>query len=142
MSPHPGARETTPWRGHTCRTLQLLFLYLIGPSQGIAASRSIGLTTANGVRWKAASSNGSLSFEATVPGSVHLDLIGSGLLPSDLYYRYNEVETSWVAHTPFIYTASFDLPSQPISLGSEVRASLCAGWCGAQHPFADFSRLP
>lgn len=65
------------------------------------------LSSDNGVKWTASSSNASLSFEATVAGSIHLDLIRNKLLPAALFYRYNEVESSWVASTAFKYRTNF-----------------------------------
>ena len=49
---------------------------------------------------------------ANVPGFVNTDLINAGLIPLDPYYRYNELNMSWVAKECWVYTSgpfSFDL---------------------------------
>jgi beta-mannosidase len=45
---------------------------------------------------------------ATVPGSVHTDLLAAGLIP-DPYLDTNETALSWIGHTGWRYTTRFDL---------------------------------
>jgi beta-galactosidase/beta-glucuronidase len=48
-------------------------------------------------------------FAASVPGNVHTDLMSAGLLEGDPYYRYNEVNMSWVTAKCWLY--ELDLPN-------------------------------
>jgi beta-mannosidase len=48
------------------------------------------------------------SIPASVPGVVHTDLIRAGVITEDPYYRYNELNLSWVAETCWEYKLMFD----------------------------------
>ncbi|WP_295818295.1 hypothetical protein [uncultured Deinococcus sp.] len=45
---------------------------------------------------------------ATVPGTVHLDLLSQGLIP-DPYQGLNELEVQWVGQTAWLYTLDFEV---------------------------------
>ncbi|XP_063965310.1 beta-mannosidase-like isoform X1 [Lytechinus pictus] len=62
-------------------------------------------------QWKLTNSNGSISIPGQVPGSVHTDLISSGIL-SDPYYRFNDDLYKWVGRENWTYTHSFTVPSE------------------------------
>ena len=48
---------------------------------------------------------------ATVPGGVYTDLAGAGVIfpVEELYYRFNDVNTRWVAYENWNYSATFRL---------------------------------
>lgn len=58
---------------------------------------------------------------ATVPGSVHQDLLAAGAIP-DPFYGLNEREVQWVGESDWLYRCNFDLP--PDFSGSGA-TSLC-----------------
>ncbi len=59
---------------------------------------------------------------ATVPGCVHTDLLGAGLIP-DPFLDDNEVGVAWIGHTDWEYETTFDW-----SPGGADRVDLaCAG---------------
>ncbi|HEX2911595.1 MAG TPA: glycoside hydrolase family 2 protein [Chloroflexia bacterium] len=47
---------------------------------------------------------------ATVPGSVHQDLLATGRIP-DPFYGLNEKEVQWVGESDWLYRCTFDLPA-------------------------------
>jgi beta-mannosidase len=49
--------------------------------------------------------------DATVPGCVHLDLLGAGRIP-DPFYGFNDVEVQWVADADWLYRRSFECPAE------------------------------
>ena len=46
---------------------------------------------------------------ATVPGSMHTDLLAAGLIP-DPYLDRNELRLAWIGRCDWGYTSSFELP--------------------------------
>jgi beta-mannosidase len=48
--------------------------------------------------------------KAEVPGTVHQDLMASGLIP-DPFYRDNELKVQWVENADWEYRRMFDLPA-------------------------------
>ncbi len=56
--------------------------------------------------------NNGFSFEASVPGCVHTDLINCGIL-KDIYYRDNSKDCQWIENMDFIYTREFDIDEIP-----------------------------
>ena len=48
---------------------------------------------------------------ATVPGGVYTDLAGAGVIfpVEELYYRFNDVNTRWVAYENWNYSTTFKL---------------------------------
>jgi beta-mannosidase len=49
--------------------------------------------------------------KATVPGTVHTDLLAAGIIP-DPYYRDNENRLQWIGKTDWIYQRDFDIPPE------------------------------
>jgi hypothetical protein len=45
--------------------------------------------------WTVSSSRANISVAATVPGGVYTDLRQAGVLPQEIYYRFNDVEYRW-----------------------------------------------
>ena len=50
-----------------------------------------------GVSWTVTNCDRSILVPGTVPGVVHTDLLNAGILKEDPYYRFNELEQSWVS---------------------------------------------
>jgi len=48
---------------------------------------------------------------ATVPGTVHTDLLKTGLIP-DPFYGDNEIRLKWIHENDWIYETRFDLPAE------------------------------
>ncbi|ELR23233.1 Mannosidase, beta A, lysosomal, putative [Acanthamoeba castellanii str. Neff] len=59
-----------------------------------------------GKDWRVASSNGSISAAASVPGVIHLDLLKAKVI-EDPYVRYRDVEYRWIALTDWTYSRRF-----------------------------------
>jgi beta-mannosidase len=49
------------------------------------------------------------TLKATVPGTVHTDLLAAGKIP-DPYYRDNEDSLQWIGEVDWIYRRSFEVP--------------------------------
>jgi beta-mannosidase len=67
-----------------------------------------------GVSWTLSSGDGSVRVTGSVPGEVHTDLMQAGILGKDPYFRYNELNMSWVAlEKTWTYESSpFDMPTE------------------------------
>ena len=52
---------------------------------------------------------------AIVPGGIYSDLLNSGILTSDIYYRFNEDNYKWVAETNWTYTTIFKIPQETLT---------------------------
>ena len=52
------------------------------------------------------------TYEGTVPGCVHTDLIGTKL-PADIFYRDNTESCQWIEQRDFAYTKTFSLSQIP-----------------------------
>ncbi len=52
-----------------------------------------------------------LSFDAAVPGVVHLDLLRAGLIP-DYSWRDNERKLQWISECDWEYSREFDVPAE------------------------------
>ena len=69
------------------------------------------------------------TFEGTVPGCVHTDLIGKKL-PADLYYRDNAESCQWIEERDYTYTKTFSLTQVPQNAqlvfdGLDVYTDIC-----------------
>ena len=53
---------------------------------------------------------GFASFPATVPGSIHTDLIAAGVI-GDIRTNGNEIEQEWIGHADSSYRTSFEIPN-------------------------------
>jgi beta-mannosidase len=62
-----------------------------------------------GGTWTLRQSGRRESIPATVPGTVHTDLLAAGKIP-DPYYRDNESSLQWVGETDWVYARSFNVP--------------------------------
>jgi beta-mannosidase len=58
---------------------------------------------------------------ATVPGTVHTDLMAQGIIP-DPYYRTNENDVQWVEDVRWVYRRTFTVPASVLR-ESTVRLS-------------------
>jgi beta-mannosidase len=70
--------------------------------------------------WKFRQKNKEVYYPATVPGTIHTDLLKNGLI-QDPFYGTNESDVQWVEQEDWEYTATFDadkelLNSQHIEL--------------------------
>lgn len=64
--------------------------------------------------WRFKRSTDSSWLHATVPGTVHTDLLENKLIP-DPFYRDNENKLQWIAETDWDYKLSFDLDTKNLS---------------------------
>ena len=51
------------------------------------------------------------SVKATVPGTVHMDLLSAAKIP-DPYYRDNEDSLQWIGEVDWIYSRQFEMPRE------------------------------
>jgi beta-mannosidase len=63
-----------------------------------------------GGAWQVVQEGSSDVTPATVPGTIHTDLMAAGQIP-DPFYRNNERAVQWVGETNWIYSRSFDVPA-------------------------------
>ncbi|XP_055970074.1 beta-mannosidase [Sorex fumeus] len=61
--------------------------------------------------WTLRSANGSVELPAAVPGCVHTALWRRGLT-QDPYYRFNDLESRWIALDSWTYSRAFTLPAE------------------------------
>ncbi|XP_054259027.1 beta-mannosidase isoform X2 [Macrosteles quadrilineatus] len=59
--------------------------------------------------WYAENANSSIKVEAKIPGGIFTDLLRSGILPKDLFYRFNDEDYRWVSKDDWMYTTNFDV---------------------------------
>jgi beta-mannosidase len=64
--------------------------------------------------WQFAKSGSVEWHAATVPGTVHTDLLNNKLIP-DLYYRDNEKKLQWIGETDWVYKSNFTVDSKTLS---------------------------
>ena len=79
--------------------------------------RATNQLNSSDIAWTISSPRIKQTIPATVPGVVHLDLLGAGLLQGDPLYRYNELNWSWVAEADWNYTGVFALDAASQLLG-------------------------
>ncbi|MFT3980675.1 MAG: hypothetical protein QM687_09425 [Ferruginibacter sp.] len=92
----------------SCTLLFLLLLVATGFSQ------KINLTD-----WQFRKAGTSRWYTATVPGSVHGDLLNNKLI-ADPFYAANESSTYWVDSADWEYRCVFDLPADMIAINSKI----------------------
>ncbi len=63
-----------------------------------------------GGAWQVVQEGSSEAIPATVPGSIHTDLLAADKIP-DPFYRDNERAVQWVGEANWIYRRSFDVPA-------------------------------
>lgn len=64
--------------------------------------------------WQFAKVGSSEWHAATVPGTVHTDLLNNKLIP-DLYYRDNEKKLQWIGETDWVYKSNFTVDSKKLN---------------------------
>jgi beta-mannosidase len=63
-----------------------------------------------GGAWRVREASSRESHPATVPGSIHTDLIEAGIIPEP-FYRDNEARTEWVQDRDWVYSREFSVPA-------------------------------
>uniref|UniRef100_A0A5F8G3D5 Beta-mannosidase n=1 Tax=Monodelphis domestica TaxID=13616 RepID=A0A5F8G3D5_MONDO len=86
--------------------LQLLLL-LLAAAPGESRPPSAGFSLAGS--WLVRSQDGSVALPGLVPGCVHSALFQHGLI-QDPYYRFNDLNYSWVSLDNWIYSKEFRIP--------------------------------
>jgi beta-mannosidase len=81
--------------------------------------------TSNSMAWKLSNCGGDrVDIPATIPGLVHTDLLSAGILSENPYYRFNELEQSWVSKEScwkYSTTLSLDQDSRETSSSFYLR---------------------
>jgi beta-mannosidase len=85
---------------------KLLFFFIAFSSTHLAVSQSASVTLHH--NWQFRKLGDSKWMNATVPGTVHTDLMANKLIP-DPYYRDNEKKVQWVSQEDWEYQTSFDV---------------------------------
>jgi beta-mannosidase len=62
-----------------------------------ASALELDLSSKAGSSWTVTNCARSITVPASVPGVVHTDLISAGIIKENPYYRFNELEQSWVS---------------------------------------------
>ena len=62
----------------------------------------------NGTEWKVCKKKSEELIPATVPGTIHEDLLNAKKI-EDPFYRDNEVNLMWIGETDWVYTREFDI---------------------------------
>ena len=68
------------------------------------------------IEWRCMNTNRSINVAASVPGVAHLALMQAGILQGDPFYRYNELEWSWVAQEDWTFEGTFGLNRSAVLL--------------------------
>jgi beta-mannosidase len=90
----------------------LLFAFLQSPSQISAQSQFLHSN------WQFKNTKESIWYPATVPGTIHTDLLSNNLIP-DPFYGKNETDLQWISLQDWEYQTSFDL-NEKSSLGKKI----------------------
>ena len=90
--------------------LHTLFSLLISFLWGIAHGQSVQIRNLN-ENWVFKQSTDSVWIKASVPGTVHTDLINNGII-EDPYYRLNERKVQWVDKKDWICQPTYNLDNQ------------------------------
>lgn len=86
----------------------------------ISALNKYDISSTGGVSWTVENCDGSINIPASVPGIIHTDLLSAGVLKENPYFRFNEVEQSWVCKDKcWRYSSSFPIPSW-LSMGDPL----------------------
>ncbi|XP_051820137.1 beta-mannosidase isoform X1 [Antechinus flavipes] len=88
-----------------CRLLLLLLLAVAAPGNSRPYSASFSLAGS----WFLRSQDGSLEVEGQVPGCVHSALFQHGVI-QDPYYRFNDLNYSWISLDNWTYSKEFRIP--------------------------------
>ena len=85
-----------------------------------------------GGAWQVVQEGSSEAIPATVPGTIHTDLLAAGKIP-DPFYRNNERAVQWVGETNWIYSRAFDVPPDLLARQTSPASLRGAGHAG-HHP--------
>lgn len=89
--------------------MTLVYLGLLGIVVTFGTALDVDLSSKS-VSWTITNCDRSISIPGSVPGVVHTDLISAGIIKEDPYYRFNELEQSWVSkETCWRYEAEIDV---------------------------------
>lgn len=65
-------------------------------------------------RWDVHEKGTSKKYPATVPGTIHTDLLKAGVI-EDPFYRDNEVNTLWIAEKDWVYSRKFTIAKEMLA---------------------------
>ncbi|HUM47484.1 MAG TPA: glycoside hydrolase family 2 protein, partial [Chitinophagales bacterium] len=91
--------------------LHLFIISFCIPFAVVAQSISFQLSGESAASWQFRKVGDSTWLPATVPGTVHTDLVANNLLP-DPYFGDNEKKVQWVENENWEYQAYFDCPDE------------------------------
>ncbi|MEP7128753.1 MAG: glycoside hydrolase family 2 protein, partial [Chitinophagales bacterium] len=74
-----------------------------------AQSASISLTSDSGIAWQFRKAGDSIWLPATIPGTVHTDLLANHLIP-DPFFGDNEKKVQWIENEDWEYQTYFSCP--------------------------------
>ena len=91
-------------------------LVVLASINAIEAYLEVSLGSDN-ARWTLNNNKLKIHEDARVPGGVYTDLADAGaIVPvGELYYRFNDVNTRWVAYENWNYTARFEFNASSLS---------------------------
>ena len=100
------------WISNFFQMKQKLFFifFLITGQLCFAQNTSIDLNT----NWQFYHTKNNKWYKATVPGTIHTDLLNNKLIP-DPYYRDNESKLQWIGETDWQYKTVFDIREDEFS---------------------------
>ena len=90
----------------------LIFILLFTPYATFAQNITIELNK----NWQFKNQNENKWYKATVPGTVHTDLLANKLIP-DPYYRDNESKLQWIDKADWEYKTVFNVDEMLFSKG-------------------------
>lgn len=85
--------------------LILLLISFTSCKKATIPSHEVRLLTSDSLRWSV--SYKGKNYPATIPGTIHTDLMENGIIP-DPFYRNNEQSIQWVADQIWTYSTTFD----------------------------------
>jgi beta-mannosidase len=124
MSSRGVASSSSRGNRSTCIPILLLAVLALASFESVYSSSSsssfqeISLTSSESYQWtlRECDDGEVKQFPASVPGNVHTDLMSAGLLEGDPYYRYNEVNMSWVTTKCWQYELQIPLQTLKAAL--------------------------
>ncbi|XP_003366216.1 beta-mannosidase, partial [Trichinella spiralis] len=78
-------------------------------STDLSASTGVQRFNISNLHWQVRNENGSISFNATIPGNIYTDLFNAGYI-DDPYLYNHDVSQRWVAYQNWIYEVNVTLP--------------------------------
>ncbi|XP_049828728.1 beta-mannosidase-like [Schistocerca gregaria] len=92
-------------------TMKTLTLALLAAATLMGRAEGLIRLSLDGDSWTASNGNGSITVPASVPGGIYSDLRAAGVLPEDIYYRFNDAEYRWVSYENWTYSTTFQVSS-------------------------------